>query len=169
MRKSSYPSGTPSASATIRSLVRNPPAGGELKSTTRKPTLKIARSGRTSGPSPTSSAAFPTVRRGRNRVQPAETRSRTEPVTTTVTAQKDPPSQANVRPVSSPEVVKSQTGRSTAATTRPSGRAIPARPACRQSRDRKSTRLNSSHDQISYAVFCLKKKKKHRILEQRNK
>src|SRR5256712_8343942 len=28
--------------------------------------------------------------------------------------------------------------------------------------DRKSTRLNSSHDQISYAVFCLKKKKKKR-------
>src|SRR5438270_7351649 len=32
------------------------------------------------------------------------------------------------------------------------------RGAC--SRDRKSTRLNSSHSQISYAVFCLKKKKK---------
>src|SRR5206468_12017444 len=31
-------------------------------------------------------------------------------------------------------------------------------PAARE--DRKSTRLNSSHDQISYAVFCLKKKKK---------
>src|SRR5688572_31889709 len=37
---------------------------------------------------------------------------------------------------------------------------------CRESRlfpgmseDRKSTRLNSSHSQISYAVFCLKKKK----------
>src|SRR6478672_12691676 len=30
----------------------------------------------------------------------------------------------------------------------------------RDRRDRKSTRLNSSHDQISYAVFCLKKKKK---------
>src|SRR5688572_31399397 len=30
----------------------------------------------------------------------------------------------------------------------------------RQQRDRKSTRLNSSHSQISYAVFCLKKKKK---------
>src|SRR2546427_4736533 len=30
--------------------------------------------------------------------------------------------------------------------------------ACRA--DRKSTRLNSSHSQISYAVFCLKKKKK---------
>src|SRR2546421_2352389 len=28
-------------------------------------------------------------------------------------------------------------------------------------RDRKSTRLNSSHDQISYAVFCLKKKNRH--------
>src|SRR2546427_6642760 len=28
-------------------------------------------------------------------------------------------------------------------------------------RDRKSTRLNSSHSQISYAVFCLKKKNKH--------
>src|SRR2546428_7161103 len=30
-------------------------------------------------------------------------------------------------------------------------------------RDRKSTRLNSSHDQISYAVFCLKKKKNNSI------
>src|SRR5690606_41627905 len=29
------------------------------------------------------------------------------------------------------------------------------------SRDRKSTRLNSSHVKISYAVFCLKKKKHH--------
>src|SRR2546422_8014166 len=29
-----------------------------------------------------------------------------------------------------------------------------------RSRDRKSTRLNSSHGYISYAVFCLKKKKK---------
>src|SRR5688572_32497483 len=31
---------------------------------------------------------------------------------------------------------------------------------CEEKRDRKSTRLNSSHSQISYAVFCLKKKKK---------
>src|SRR5256885_14698695 len=31
------------------------------------------------------------------------------------------------------------------------------------SEDRKSTRLNSSHLVISYAVFCLKKKKKHMI------
>src|SRR2546427_8761422 len=35
---------------------------------------------------------------------------------------------------------------------RPANHAVP--------RDRKSTRLNSSHSQISYAVFCLKKKKK---------
>src|SRR5688572_31102318 len=32
--------------------------------------------------------------------------------------------------------------------------------AQRRDLDRKSTRLNSSHSQISYAVFCLKKKKK---------
>src|SRR3712207_6862593 len=31
---------------------------------------------------------------------------------------------------------------------------------CLHPRDRKSTRLNSSHANISYAVFCLKKKKK---------
>src|SRR5688572_32531777 len=34
--------------------------------------------------------------------------------------------------------------------------------------DRKSTRLNSSHSQISYAVFCLKKKKKKKIREKDN-
>src|SRR2546430_17682828 len=34
------------------------------------------------------------------------------------------------------------------------------RPGTSRSTDRKSTRLNSSHSQISYAVFCLKKKKK---------
>src|SRR2546430_10035045 len=34
----------------------------------------------------------------------------------------------------------------------------------RASRDRKSTRLNSSHSQISYAVFCLKKKKEAMLL-----
>src|SRR6266540_5661627 len=33
-------------------------------------------------------------------------------------------------------------------------------PSTYRSRDRKSTRLNSSHITISYAVFCLKKKKK---------
>src|SRR5256885_7387583 len=34
-------------------------------------------------------------------------------------------------------------------------------------RDRKSTRLNSSHLVISYAVFCLKKKQLHRLLHNR--
>src|SRR5438309_4506846 len=33
-------------------------------------------------------------------------------------------------------------------------------------RDRKSTRLNSSHSSISYAVFCLKKKKKTNLKQQ---
>src|SRR2546430_11274793 len=50
----------------------------------------------------------------------------------------------------------------------PSARALRTRDAARQGAgfsgraeaDRKSTRLNSSHSQISYAVFCLKKKKK---------
>src|SRR2546430_12820873 len=40
-----------------------------------------------------------------------------------------------------------------------SQRTAPAAPI----RDRKSTRLNSSHSQISYAVFCLKKKKQASI------
>src|SRR2546430_11884982 len=42
----------------------------------------------------------------------------------------------------------------------PGGRAGPRRDPSREGGDRKSTRLNSSHSQISYAVFCLKKKKK---------
>src|SRR5438105_9590429 len=37
----------------------------------------------------------------------------------------------------------------------------------RPSPDRKSTRLNSSHEWISYAVFCLKKKKNHTKAEGR--
>src|SRR3989440_2807134 len=39
------------------------------------------------------------------------------------------------------------------------GGKLDSSPLARVHRDRKSTRLNSSHDQISYAVFCLKKKK----------
>src|SRR6266516_2577856 len=37
--------------------------------------------------------------------------------------------------------------------------------AAEPGRDRKSTRLNSSHRTISYAVFCLKKKKQHQRVE----
>src|SRR5258708_11264752 len=43
---------------------------------------------------------------------------------------------------------------------------LPYPAAVRDSLDRKSTRLNSSHQIISYAVFCLKKKKKRRRIEQ---
>src|SRR5258705_5751200 len=39
------------------------------------------------------------------------------------------------------------------------------RPWQRRRRDRKSTRLNSSHLGISYAVFCLKKKKKNSMCD----
>src|SRR2546422_5778512 len=39
----------------------------------------------------------------------------------------------------------------------------------RVGRDRKSTRLNSSHGYISYAVFCLKKKKKNERAANRTK
>src|SRR2546430_12638153 len=47
-------------------------------------------------------------------------------------------------------------------------RSAPQRPRGRHpAQDRKSTRLNSSHSQISYAVFCLKKKKKKHILSYR--
>src|SRR5205809_1241758 len=57
-------------------------------------------------------------------------------------------------------------------TRRAGGRACRDAPAARDPgpaarggrRDRKSTRLNSSHGYISYAVFCLKKKNSHGIL-----
>src|SRR5688572_32118392 len=45
----------------------------------------------------------------------------------------------------------------------PRGRAA-RREQARPGEDRKSTRLNSSHSQISYAVFCLKKKKKKKTV-----
>src|SRR5688572_32308085 len=50
----------------------------------------------------------------------------------------------------------------------PASAAATDRAVCRGVRreDRKSTRLNSSHSQISYAVFCLKKKK-HRFIDLR--
>src|SRR5206468_10824845 len=54
----------------------------------------------------------------------------------------------------SPPVCRSRRGSSRDLPPAAARRAVPAES------DRKSTRLNSSHDQISYAVFCLKKKKK---------
>src|SRR2546430_6490583 len=52
--------------------------------------------------------------------------------------------------------------RSVEQTSAGDGQNTPDLPSCCQRKtraDRKSTRLNSSHSQISYAVFCLKKKK----------
>src|SRR5438045_5026330 len=46
---------------------------------------------------------------------------------------------------------------------------LPSATSVRYSRDRKSTRLNSSHLGISYAVFCLKKKKNNTINTNNNK
>src|SRR5258708_15153128 len=45
-------------------------------------------------------------------------------------------------------------------------RGEPARPRGLERVDRKSTRLNSSHQIISYAVFCLKEKKESRTVPQ---
>src|SRR2546427_3765936 len=50
---------------------------------------------------------------------------------------------------------------STARTAPTNGSSSPGGGPCSDTADRKSTRLNSSHSQISYAVFCLKKKKEH--------
>src|SRR2546430_7237250 len=53
-------------------------------------------------------------------------------------------------------------GRGQGTEARPRPLRLPARRwHVRLQLDRKSTRLNSSHSQISYAVFCLKKKNKH--------
>src|SRR2546429_4176068 len=55
-------------------------------------------------------------------------------------------------------IAREPAGRDRAADPRPLGGRRRLLPALRG--DRKSTRLNSSHGYISYAVFCLKKKKK---------
>src|SRR3989454_5003760 len=62
-----------------------------------------------------------------------------------------------------PALLISKGGRPVSAT--PSRTTSPAvgRRRPMMARDRKSTRLNSSHLVISYAVFCLKKKKDHRL------
>src|SRR2546430_4980894 len=47
------------------------------------------------------------------------------------------------------------------------GAGLPDPPSPPSTADRKSTRLNSSHSQISYAVFCLKKKKNKKKIQQK--
>src|SRR2546426_7049032 len=60
---------------------------------------------------------------------------------------------------------RAETGGAGGARLRPAGGAEEAVRAGDRGRtiDRKSTRLNSSHLVISYAVFCLKKKKQHQL------
>src|SRR2546427_9488553 len=74
----------------------------------------------------------------------------------------DPHGRDNRRPGGPPHRPRQQGG-SRGRATRRSGEAAARHPrhgtARGPARDRKSTRLNSSHSQISYAVFCLKKKK----------
>src|SRR2546427_3243848 len=71
-----------------------------------------------------------------------------------------PPSLTNQRPATERAVCMPETHMQLARITRPS---TPITDQAFVYRDRKSTRLNSSHSQISYAVFCLKKKKKTQI------
>src|SRR3989440_1549536 len=91
---------------------------------------------------PPRSTLFPYTTLFRSRGRP-ETRGATDPLRRRVTPRHRPWRFPTGRPRSPPE-----TSRASARSWR------------RRDRDRKSTRLNSSHDQISYAVFCLKKKKK---------
>src|SRR5690606_41190193 len=68
-------------------------------------------------------------------------------------------------------MVRSQRGGTFRLVMRPPHPLLPGGPECsrRHQGDRKSTRLNSSHVKISYAVFCLKKKKKTKISQRQTK
>src|SRR5947209_14326702 len=65
-----------------------------------------------------------------------------------------------VHPEREAEAVRLQRRVVDAQPRRNAGGALPVELQSLPVRDRKSTRLNSSHANISYAVFCLKKKKK---------
>src|SRR2546428_8035152 len=58
----------------------------------------------------------------------------------------------------SPLAPRARAGARRPSPARPARRLVPRAAGGHGRGDRKSTRLNSSHDQISYAVFCLKKK-----------
>src|SRR5688500_20048294 len=78
---------------------------------------------------------------------------------------RDAPTPTNISTKSEPEIEKNGTLASPAMALASSVLPVPGGPT---SKDRKSTRLNSSHLVISYAVFCLKKKKEHLILLQQH-
>src|SRR5688572_31105645 len=68
------------------------------------------------------------------------------------------------------QLAQTQVGKDLSAGTVPAplDQGLPAAGLARRLADRKSTRLNSSHSQISYAVFCLKKKKKTTTTQHQN-
>src|SRR5688572_31544796 len=67
------------------------------------------------------------------------------------------------------ETTQMQLAASTADSTSRRPAATPEPPVVAAAVDRKSTRLNSSHSQISYAVFCLKKKKNKTTITNKQK
>src|SRR5688572_32302945 len=69
--------------------------------------------------------------------------------------------EADVREVADADAAEEATGLSVPRVSE-LPRGVTGEPELQVGRDRKSTRLNSSHSQISYAVFCLKKKKTKR-------
>src|SRR3712207_6918433 len=76
----------------------------------------------------------------------------------------EPPLEADVVEQRGADVLdaRRRAGRGRRTVSRGSGRGSGRREGAGRCGDRKSTRLNSSHANISYAVFCLKKKKKKR-------
>src|SRR5690625_5559521 len=83
----------------------------------------------------------------------------------------NPPPTAHPAASAPPEAAVGVPARPTTRSSAPTGKGTPTDPApaeraepphAKRRGDRKSTRLNSSHVAISYAVFCLKKKKKHK-------
>src|SRR5690349_22658695 len=87
-------------------------------------------------------------------------RSTLFPYTTLFRSEKEKPAAA-AAPAPKPAPVERAAPKPVAAAA--PEQAAPAQPPARSpQRDRKSTRLNSSHVEISYAVFCLKKKKRKR-------
>src|SRR5690625_7106570 len=84
------------------------------------------------------------------------------------TASMPPSDMPTTNGLSRPSVSRAATAPEKVHGVKPPLRPCPGRSAAitvKSSVDRKSTRLNSSHVAISYAVFCLKKKKKHKQLE----
>src|SRR5207247_7050654 len=68
---------------------------------------------------------------------------------------------------------RSQSSRIARSVVAPLERGLERHAGARERQDRKSTRLNSSHEWISYAVFCLKKKNRaildaHKALDRRS-